>query len=230
MAKAAVERVQTTHTVEEYLAFERESEERHEFLDGEIRAMAGESQEHSIICVNLIAVLRNQLKGKKCFPYSPNMKLRSGHPIEQSRQKKGLFSYADLSIVCGEPKFHDKYKDVLINPTVVLEILSPSTESFDRGEKFWRYRSHIETLTDYVLVSQTLPLVEHYRKQMNDEWVLTTVNGIDKTLHLASVKCKLPLAEIYYGMNLYTQATATKTSKGKKSSKRLAKSKRSVKH
>lgn len=227
MGKAATAQVQPLYTIEEYLAFERASEERHEYLDGEIYAMAGESQEHSIICVNLIAVLRDQLKGKKCFPYSPNMKLRSGHPIKQSRQKKGLFSYADLSVVCGEPMFHDKHKDVLTNPTVVFEVLSPSTESFDRGEKFWRYRSHIETLTDYVLVSQTLPLIEHYRKQTNDEWVLTTIDGIEKTLHLTSIKCKLPLAEIYYGVNLYIQSSATKKSSTKKNAARTAENKKS---
>jgi Uma2 family endonuclease len=207
------------YTVEEYLALERASEERHEYLDGEIHAMAGESPEHSDISVNLASELRAQLKDTLCRVVSPNTKIRSGHPIQQKRQPKGLFSYADASVVCGTRQFHDKYQDILLNPKVIFEVLSDSTESFDRGEKFWRYRAHIATLTDYVLISQTRPLVEHYRRSANDEWVLTTVTGLDGVLKLDSINCRLSLAELYYGVTFPESKkikAKLKTKKGKK--------------
>ena len=129
---------QPRHRVEEYLELERKSEERHEFLDGFIYAMAGESPEHGIACVNLVGQLHPQLRGKPCQIFSKDMKVRSG-PIPRGRYaKKGLFSYPDLLVVCGELEFHDKHRDVLLNPTVIIEVLSPTTEAFDRGEKFWR--------------------------------------------------------------------------------------------
>ncbi len=192
------------YTVEEYLAFEREAEERHEYIDGEIRAMAGESPNHGTLGFNLSGVLAPQLRGKPCRGFTPNMKVRSGHPIKQARTPKGLFSYPDLMIVCGEMKFHDQFGDVLVNPTVIFEILSPSTESFDRGEKFWRYRAHLDSLTDYVLISQTLPLIEHYRRQPDDQWLLTTVSGLAGVLELTSIDCRLSLAELYDGIDLPT--------------------------
>ena len=87
--------------------------------------------------------------------------------------------YPDLVVVCGAPQFHDAYRDVLLNPTVIIEVLSPSTEAFDRGEKFWRYRTWLPALTNYLLVSQTLPLTEHYVRQANDTWNLTTVSTME---------------------------------------------------
>lgn len=213
------------YTVEEYLTFERESEERNEYIDGEIRAMAGESPTHGAVGFNLIASLGQQLRGKPCRGFTPNMKVRSGHPIKQARTPKGLFSYPDLMIVCGEMKFHDQFGDVLLNPTVIFEILSPSTESFDRGEKFWRYRAHLDSLTDYVLISQTLPLVEHFRRQPDDQWLLTTVSGLDAALELTSIGCRLSLAELYDSIEFPTSkekkpkvkpATKAKTKKNGK--------------
>lgn len=156
---------QTSYTIDEYLALDRQSEERHEYLDGHIYAMAGESLEHSLICANLIAELRNQLRGKPYSTLSPNMKVRSGPYNKEKPSNKGMFSYADVMVVCGEPVFHDEHRDVLLNPTVIIEVLSPTTEAFDRGEKFLRYRTHIESLTDYVLVSQSRPLIEHFLRQ-----------------------------------------------------------------
>ncbi len=212
------------YTVEEYLAFERAAEERHEYIDGEIRAMAGESPQHGDINVNLLGELRARLKGKPCRVISSNTKIRSGHPIVQVRQPKGVFSYADVSIVCAECKYLDKHQDVLLNPAVIFEILSPSTESFDRGEKFWRYRAHLESLTDYVLISQTEPLVEHYRRQPDDQWLLTTVSGLKGVLKLASIGCELALAELYYGVAFpRAQKSGTKT-KPRKTRPKKAKS------
>lgn len=184
------------YSVAEYLEFERQAEDRHEFVDGEIRAMAGESPWRSIIGVNLTREVSAQLKGKPCVAFSPNMKTRSGEQI-QLNSLKGLFSYADLTVVCGKPQFHDQFGDVLLNPKVIFEVLSPSTESFDRGEKFERYRAFNESLTDYVLVSQKKPLIEHFQRQPNGQWLMTEVRGMEGELHIASIDCRLKLAEIY---------------------------------
>jgi Uma2 family endonuclease len=187
---------QPAYTIDDYVALERQSEERHEYLDGQIYAMAGESLEHSIICFNLAATLGTQLRGKNCLGLSPNMRVRSG-PYDKEKSAKGMFSYADAMVVCGEPLFHDEQRDVLLNPTVIIEVLSPTTEAFDRGEKFLRYRTHIETLIDYVLVSQSRPLIEHFLRQPKEQWLYSSVNAIEDTLYLASIDCHLRLSEVY---------------------------------
>ena len=122
-----------TISAEQYLEIERFSETSHEFLDGVVYAMAGESPDHSTICYNLSGITHAQLSGKPCRGFSPNMKVRAGIG--------GLYAYPDLMIVCGEAQFHDEQGDVLLNPTVIFEVLSPSTEKYDRGEKFRRYRT-----------------------------------------------------------------------------------------
>ncbi len=174
---------------EEYLRFERNSETRHEFLDGVVYAMAGESPDHSTICFNLAAITGPQLREKPCRGFSPNMKVRAG--------LGGLYAYPDLMIVCGEPKFHDKHGDVLLNPTVIFEVLSPSTEKYDRGEKFRRYRTQIESLQDYVMVSQDQARIEHHHRQPDSTWTATEANGLDGLLVLSSIDCRIPLAEVY---------------------------------
>src|SRR5215467_4960508 len=121
------------YTVEEYLELERTSEERHEFLDGQIYLMAGESPDHSTICTNLTGQLYGQLRGKSCQVFSKDTKVRSGPKPKSPYEFKGLYSYPDLVVVCGELQFHDEYKDVLLNPAVIIEVLSQSTEAFDRG-------------------------------------------------------------------------------------------------
>jgi Uma2 family endonuclease len=188
---------QPCYTVEEYLALERQSEERHEYIDGQIYAMAGESNEHADISVNLVRELSLQLKGTPCRVWTKDSKVLSGPAIRSYKSIKGLFSYPDIVVVCGEPRFLDEHRDVLLNPALIIEVLSPSTESFDRGEKFWRYRTHLASLTDYVQVSQALPLIEHFRRQSNDEWVLSTVSDITGSLHLASINCTLRMSEVY---------------------------------
>jgi Uma2 family endonuclease len=185
------------YTVEEYLALERQSEERHEYIDGQIYAMAGESNEHADISVNLVVELGSQLKGTPCRVWTKDSKVLSGPAFRSYKSIKGLFSYPDIVVVCGEPRFLDDHRDVLLNPTVIIEVLSPSTESFDRGEKFRRYRTHLASLTDYVQVSQALPLIEHFRRQSNDEWVLSTVSEMTGSLHLGSINCTLRMSEVY---------------------------------
>ncbi|HEX8723295.1 MAG TPA: Uma2 family endonuclease [Pyrinomonadaceae bacterium] len=174
-------------TPEEYLALERPSEIRHEFLDGTVYAMAGESPAHSAICFNLAAALGVQLRGTNCRGFSPNMKVRAGDA--------GLYAYPDLAVACGEAFFHDRHGDVLLNPTVIIEVLSRSTQTYDRGEKFERYKA-IETLRDYVLVSQDRPLVEHFSLRQDGTWARAELRG-DDAIALDSIACRVPLAEIY---------------------------------
>lgn len=183
-------------TVEDYLAMERAAEERHEFIDGYIYQMAGESLEHSRINVNLLTSLNTQLRGKRCEVLSPNMKVRSGPVIKEQRTRKGLFSYPDVSVVCGEPQFHDDYRDVLTNPTVIIEVLSASTEIFDRDVKFRRYQTHLTSLQDYVLVSQVWPLIQIYSRQP-DGWLYKHAVGLDAALYVPSIDCWLRLTDIY---------------------------------
>jgi Uma2 family endonuclease len=186
------------YTVEEYLALERESEERHEYLDGQIYAMAGESLAHGDISVNLVRELSSQLRGGPCRVLSKDMKVRSGPFPKTRRQTRGLFSYPDVVIVCGEPQLHDEYRDVLLNPQVIIEVLSPSTEAFDRGEKFLRYRTYLESLTDYLVVAQNKPLVEHFTRQPNGQWLIAVaVTDPAGSVALTSIGCRLHLGEVY---------------------------------
>ncbi|MFM8333033.1 MAG: Uma2 family endonuclease [Candidatus Methylumidiphilus sp.] len=184
-----------SYTFDAYLADERDAEERHEYLDGQAYLMAGESLEHSTICFNLSATLGLQLRGKPCRGLSPNMKVLSG--LYFPGQSKGLFSYPDVSVVCGEPKFHDECRDVLLNPTLIIEVLSPSTELFDRGEKFRRYIACLESLQEYALVSIALPMVELYQRQPKGFWLYSAAIGLDATVSLPSIGCALALADIY---------------------------------
>jgi len=191
-------KTQTIFTPEDYLIFERTSDSRHEFLDGEVYQMAGESLPHSRICVNLSGEVRNQLKGKNCEALSPNMKVRTS--------TASLFSYPDLTIVCGEPQFHDRKKDVLTNPRVIFEVLSPSTAEYDRTTKFQRYRMGNETLTDYILVSQDKPFVEHFSRQSNDSWVYQSCGSMEDILKIETIECELSLREIYDRVELTFEA------------------------
>ena len=188
------------HTAAEYLALERASEERHEYLDGHIFAMAGESEEHGIICVNLVGELRSQLRGSRCQVFTKDMKVLSGRVSRAGRSTKGLFSYPDVLVVCGERLYHDQHRDVLINPTVIVEVLSPKTEAFDRGRKFIRYRTNLESLTDYVLVAQTEAMIDHYTRGANGGWLLSTVLGLEGSLNIPSIDCVLRPADIYEGL------------------------------
>lgn len=174
---------------EEYLAFERETDARHEYLAGHVYAMAGGSIERSRICVNVAGELRTRLKGSPCEVLSPNMKVVTS--------PSGLFSYPDVVVSCGEPQFYDERRDILTNPTVVFRALSPSTEAYDPGEKFLRYRTQIEMLQEYVLVSQHRPLVEHYVRQPDGSWSYSSAGDLSGAIDLPSTDCRLPLSEIY---------------------------------
>lgn len=183
------------YSLEEYLELERKADERSEFIDGEIYAMSGESGRHGDISMNLAGIVQNQLRGTNCRGRIKDTKVKSGAIKE--RFGKGMISYPDLVVICGEPEYHDKHKDVVLNPTVIIEVLSESTEEFDRGVKFMRYRNFNDTLADYVLVSQDEPHVEHYIRQPNGDWLLREYYGLESSFRIDSINCVLNLAEIY---------------------------------
>lgn len=187
-------------TLDEYLALERPSEIRHEYLDGTVYAMAGETPEHSIICFNLASTVGAKMRRKNCQGYSPNMKVRT--------DQSGLFAYPDLMIVCGKAEYHDNHRDVLTNPTVIFEVLSRSTAACDRGEKSLRYRTHISSLKDFILVAQDKPHIEHYSRQLDSTWAHPEINGLDALLIPDSIDCQLSLAELYAGI-VFPEPTAS---------------------
>lgn len=173
-------------TAAEYLAFERAAEERHEYIDGEIVAMAGGTSEHSLIAANLVAELRAALRERPCRAYSSDLRVK----IESSQS----YTYPDVSVVCGPPRFEDAKRDVLLNPLAIFEVLSDSTEGYDRGEKFAHYRT-VPSLADYVLVSQRSALVEHYHRQADGTWLLRAL-GPGERLVLESLG-EVAVDEIY---------------------------------
>lgn len=185
-------------TVDDYLKMERDSLERHEYLDGQVFLMAGESGNHGDISVNLTREVRSQLKGKDCRVRAKDTKIKSGgFAQKKANSTKGMFSYPDLVVICGEPEYHDKFQDIVLNPRVIFEVLSDSTEVFDRSGKFTRYRMFNPTLTDYVLVSQDKPMVEHFVRQTDDNWELYIYLGLDKNFKIESIECELKLTDIY---------------------------------
>lgn len=177
------------YTPEEYLEIERASDVRHEYLDGVIYEMAGESLAHSQLCINLAREISSALRGTPCQALSPNMKVRTGD--------HRLFSYPDLSVVCDTPLFHDTQQDVLLNTVAIFEVLSSSTEDYERSAKFVPYRTFIPTLYDYVLISQEAPVVEHNARQANGDWLLKIIEGMDATLRLSSLNCHVALRDLY---------------------------------
>ncbi|HEX8399597.1 MAG TPA: Uma2 family endonuclease [Pyrinomonadaceae bacterium] len=189
-------------TAEEYLAYERAAEDRHEYWNGEIFEMAGESYNHGVISSNLTIELGIRLKKTPCRVFNKDMKIRSGSDIDLHKSLKGFFSYPDVVIVCGAARMHDKVRDVILNPKVVIEVLSPTTEKFDRGEKFIRYRNNLPTLTDYVLVAQDYPLIDHFRRgaEDNGEWIFAPVSGLEAIWNLKNLEISIPLADVYDGI------------------------------
>lgn len=185
-----------TFTVDEYLTYERAALERHEYRDGQVYEMQSANERQAIITVNLMAEIGNQLKGRDCVALSPNMKVRGG--ITSGNSTKGFFSYADLMVACGKRFFHDDETDVLLNPTVIIEVLSSTTEAYKRGEKFRRYREGVSTLTDYLLITLTEPVLEHFTRSNDGLWmILATVTDLAKSVPISSIGCTLKMAEVY---------------------------------
>jgi Uma2 family endonuclease len=177
---------QTLTSPQEYLELERKASFKSEYRDGLIVPMAGASIEHITISDNFTRHLGNQLEGQPCHAYSSDLKVRTGK----------TYSYPDITIVCRNLRFEDIESDVLLNPTLIVEILSPSTEMYDRGQKFAEYRE-LESFSEYLLTSQTQPLVEHYIKQTDGSWKFLEHKGLDKSVRLEAVNCTLALQDIY---------------------------------
>jgi Uma2 family endonuclease len=174
-------------TPQEYLALERKSETRNEYYNGEIFAMSGASREHNLIAGNLFRDVGNQLEDRPCETYMNDMRVW----IEAT----GLYTYPDVVVVCGESRFQDREVDTLLNPAVIVEVLSPTTEAYDRGDKFRHYR-RIDSLREFVLISQDRMMVERYTRQGKD-WVLSDMTDPDQVLKLESIGCQIPLGRIY---------------------------------
>jgi Uma2 family endonuclease len=181
-------RVKTHATPEEYLAHERRAEHRSEYVDGEIFAMTGASRKHNVIAGNVFAELRRQFRGRPCEAYISDMRVRI--------PSANIYAYPDVVAVCGEPEFEDAEVDTLTNPTLVVEVLSKSTASYDRNEKFARYCT-LPSVAEYVIVSQDEYHVTQHVKQKDGRWLLSDISGKDGAVELASVGCTLALSEIY---------------------------------
>ncbi|HKP52795.1 MAG TPA: Uma2 family endonuclease [Chloroflexia bacterium] len=198
----------TYYTPEEYLELERKAEYKSEYFNGRIYplhrteleeservngqayAMSGASRAHNLITLNIGREVSSQLKGRPCETYVNDMRVKVS--------PSGLYTYPDVVAVWGEPQLEDRQIDTLVNPTVIIEVLSPSTEAHDRGEKFAQYRK-LESLVEYVLVAQDKVRVEHYVRQGDEgtHWVLTEISGQDGTLQLGSIGCAISLSDIY---------------------------------
>jgi Uma2 family endonuclease len=173
---------------QEYLEREREAEYKSEYIAGEVLAMAGASREHNLIAGNIFSDFKIQLRGRPCEAYGRDMRVRIG-----SAEK---YVYPDVTVVCGQPQFEDKHLDVLLNPTVIVEVLSPTTERYDRGTKCAAYRN-LESVQECLLVSQNAVGVDHYVRQPSGEWVITQFNRLEDSIRLVSVPVVLKVAEIY---------------------------------
>jgi Uma2 family endonuclease len=192
-------------TEDEYLKFERAAPERHVYVDGEIFAMAGESGAHADITANTLLTLGNQLVDGPCRARVANTRVRSGPLPRSPRRAAGLYSYPDIVVICGEPRYLDEYRDVVLNPKAIFEALSESTEAFDRGEKFDRYQEYNATLTDYVLISQDEPKIEHYHREKNGKWTYECHRGLKAVVKLPSIKCQLKAAAVYQRIKFQTR-------------------------
>ena len=175
-------------TPEEYLATERKAEYKSEYFNGEMFAMAGASERHVSIVANVMYLLVGQLKGRPGKAYSSDMRVKVS--------PTGLYTYPDVVVVCGQPQFADEQKDTLLNPTLIVEVLSESTKDYDRGEKFEHYRT-LPSLSEYVLIAQDKYHVEHFVRQPDNRWLLSETNLLGDTIHLSSIACDLALTEVY---------------------------------
>lgn len=172
----------------EYLAIERAAEFKSEFFEGEMFAMAGGSPMHSLIATNLASEVRSRLKGRTCLPFNSDLRLKI--------IATGLYTYPNLSVVCGPLEFADEQDDLIVNPTLLAEVLSDSTESYDRGKNFEQYR-RIPALREYLLVSQKEPRIEQFIRGSDGEWRLREAAGLEAQMELPSLQISLPLAEVF---------------------------------
>jgi Uma2 family endonuclease len=181
------------YTPSEYLKIDRASDVRNEYLDGVIYGMGGAAARHVQIVGNLARELGNQLRERPCIVYSTDLRV--------CVDPRGMYSYPDVVVVCGEPQFIDSQLDTLANPVLIVEVLSETTKNFDRGEKFERYRS-IPSFREYLLVAQDKIHVELFVKQENGMWLLSETNSLSDDIELSSIGCRISLSEIYFKVPL----------------------------
>ena len=178
-------------TPREYLAIERRADFKSEFFAGEMFAMAGASRDHNKVKDSLIAALRAAFRGGPCTTYSSDQRVLV--------DSTGLYTYPDIVVVCGPEKISPDDDETLVNPTAIIEVLSPSTEKYDRGAKFRNYKQ-IPSLQEYILVAQDEALIDRYIRQADGSWALISFVGLDDTLVFTSVLASVPLAEVYAGI------------------------------
>lgn len=186
-------------TEQEYLQQERQSQTKSEYLSGQIFALAGASRTHNRITFNIGGLLYNALRGRPCEAYMNDMRVRVA--------EVNAYFYPNVVVVRGQPQFLDEQQDTLLNPTLVVEVLSPSTESFDRGEKSFHYR-RIPSLKEYLLVAQDRVHIERYVRQPDGQWVLTDYTQSDRAVLLESLEVELPIAQVYEGIEVATSSSA----------------------
>ena len=189
-------------TSEEYLHIERNADVKHEFLNGEMFAKSGASPTHVMIVSNIVAALHPQLRHGPCVVYSTDLRVKV--------KASGIFTYPDVVVICGALEFDDEIRDTVLNPTLVIEVLSESAKDYDRGAKFEHYRK-LGSLREYVLVAQDDCHVEHFVRQPDDRWLLSETNSQDSTLALAAISCRLEVRDIYEKVDL--AATGPRTGK-----------------
>ncbi|MDD1622061.1 MAG: Uma2 family endonuclease [Methylococcaceae bacterium] len=178
---------QTHYTAQEYLSLERSTTVKSEFHDGQIYAMTGSNRKHNLITGNIAVELSVQLKNRPCEAYVNDMRVKAA--------KARSYHYPDIAVVCGTPEFEDAQVDTLLNPTLLIEVLSPSTEAYDRGGKFSHYRK-IASLREYLLVTQDQASIERYLRQ-GEVWILREAQGLEAAVSLESIDCQLSLREVY---------------------------------
>ena len=178
----------TYYTPQEYLEIERKADFRSEYFQGEMFAMSGASRRHNLIAGNLNRESGNQLRDRPCEVYQSDMRVKVS--------ASGLYTYPDVVIVCDDPKFEDNHVDTLLNPTVVVEVLSESTEGYDRGKKFEHYR-RVASIREYLLVAQDRFHVEVHRRQEDGHWLLWETNDENEIVDLHSVGCRLKVSDLY---------------------------------
>ncbi len=180
------------YSVEEYAELEKSSEERLEYFDGNVWSMAGASPTHEEIVINIATELKNKLRGKNCRVFGSNLRVKV--PVYKP------YRYPDVTALCEQPIFEDFYGlEVLVNPALIVEVLSPSTEAFDVGDKFTYYKS-IDSFTEYLLISQIRPHVVLYTKRDEKVWLHQEYNSLDEIVYLSSLDCEISVAEIYSGI------------------------------
>ena len=186
-----------------YLAFERSQQEKHEFADGRVLLQAGGSRNHALIGTNITSSLHQHLRLRPCTVYGSDMRVS----LPQARR----YVYPDITVVCGAAQFEDEIDDTLTNPTVIIEILSPSIERYDRGKKFQAYQT-LESFQEYLLIAQDAVAVEHFVRRSDKLWTFNSITDETASITLASIECVLRLEDIYEKVALPPAPDASDTS------------------